>query len=166
LAAAVGGCGGTSKASTTATGAVAVIRDWSSQLAAGHVAAASAYFATPSVIQVDPAAPAVTLHTQADVRAANQAFPCGARLLSTRVVSGYVDSLFLLGNRPGGGPGGCGSGTGLTARVAFVIRSGRIVQWLRIPNEPGDSAHDSPGAQAPPAQQPTAPAPGSQVSAI
>lgn len=145
---------------------VAVIRNWSAQLAAGHVAAASNYFATPSVIQVDPAVPAVTLRTQADVRAANQAFPCGARLLSTRVVSGYVDSLFVLGNRPGGGPGGCGSGTGLTARVAFVIKAGRIVQWLRIPNEPGDSAHDGPGVQAP-AQPPSAPAgPGAQVSAI
>jgi hypothetical protein len=130
--------------------AVAVIRDWSSELAQGNVAAASAYFATPSVIQVDPTVPAVTLRTRAEVVAANRSLPCGARLLSARVVDRYIDSLFVLGNRPGGGPGGCGSGTGLTARVAFVITGGRIAQWRRIPDEPGDSAHDSPGAQAPP----------------
>jgi hypothetical protein len=130
--------------------AVAVIRDWSSELAQGNVAAASAYFGTPSVIQVDPTVPAVTLRTRAEVVAANRSLPCGARLLSARVVGRYIDSLFVLGNRPGGGPGGCGSGTGLTARVAFVISGGRIVQWRRIPDEPGDSAHDSPGAQAPP----------------
>jgi hypothetical protein len=144
---------------------VAVIRNWSSELAGGHVAAASAYFATPSVLQVDPNYPAVTLRTQAAVRAANQAFPCGAKLLSTRLVDGYVDALFLLGDRPGGGPGGCGTGTGLTARVAFRIRAGLIVSWLRIPDEPGDSSHDGPGAGAPPAA-PSGPGSGSGVSAI
>ncbi len=141
-----------------------MIRNWSSQLAAGHVAAASDYFATPSVIQVDPNAPALTLRTRAEVRAANQAFPCGARLLSSKLVAGYVDALFLLGNRPGGGPGGCGTGTGLTARVAFLIKAGQITRWVRAPSEPGDSAHNSPGVQTPPA--PTGPAPGSGVSAI
>jgi hypothetical protein len=134
-----------------------VIRNWSLQLARGHVAAASRYFATPSVIQVDPNEPAVALRTMADVRAANGAFPCGARLLSSRIVDGYVDALFVLGDRPGGGPGGCGTGTGLTARVAFVIKSGRITVWRRIPDEPGDAAHDAPGAQAPAAPPPTGP---------
>jgi len=150
---------------TPPAGAVAVIRNWSSELAGGHVAAASAYFATPSLLQVDPNEPAVTLRTESAVRAANQAFPCGARLLSSHLLDGYVDALFLLGNRPGGGPGGCGTGTGLTARVAFEIRSGRIVKWLRIPDEPGDSSHDTPGAGSPPAA-PSGPGPGSSVSAI
>lgn len=142
---------------------VAVIRNWSSQLAGGHVAAAATYFATPSLLQVDPSQPGVTLRTRADVVAANQAFPCGAKLVTSRVVGGYVDALFVLGNRPGGGPGGCGAGTGQTARVAFQIKSGRIVEWLRIPNEPGDSAHDRPGAVAPP---PAPSGPGSGVSAV
>jgi hypothetical protein len=127
------------------------------QLAGGHVAAASRYFATPSVIQVDPNEPAVTLRTMADVRAANGAFPCGARLLSSRIVDGYVDALFVLGDRPGGGPGGCGTGTGLTARVAFVIKSGRIAVWRRIPDEPGDAAHDAPGTHTPAAPPPSGP---------
>ena len=139
-----------------------MIRGWSSALARGDVAVASRYFATPSLLQPDPNIPAVTLRNQAEVRAANRAFPCGARLLSTRAVGGYVDALFVLGDRPGGGPGGCGVGTGLTARVAFVITSGRIVQWRRIPDEPGDTAHRAPGAQAPPATQPSGPS----VSAI
>jgi hypothetical protein len=134
-----------------------VIRNWSSELARGRVAAASRYFATPSVIQVDPNEPAVTLRTMADVRAANRAFPCGARLLSSRLVDGYLDALFVLGNRPGGGPGGCGTGTGLTARVAFVIAAGRIAVWRRIPDEPGDAAHDAPGVRAPAAPQPSGP---------
>jgi hypothetical protein len=135
----------------------AVIRDWSSELARGRVAAASRYFATPSIIQVDPNEPPVRLRTVADVRAANAAFPCGARLLSSRVVQGYVDALFVLGNRPGGGPGGCGAGTGLTARVAFVVKDGRITVWRRIPSEPGDAAHDAPGVKAPVTPQPAGP---------
>ena len=139
-----------------------MIRGWSAALARGDVAVASKYFATPSVIQVDPNNPAVSLRTAAEVRAANRAFPCGARLLSTRTVGGYVDALFVLGDRPGGGSGGCGSGTGLTARVAFVITSGRIAQWRRIPDEPGDAAHRAPGTQAPPSSQPGGPG----VSAI
>jgi hypothetical protein len=139
-----------------------VIRGWSSALARGNVPVASRYFATPSLLQVDPNVPGVTLRNAAEVRAANAAFPCGARLLATRAVRGYVDALFVLGDRPGAGPGGCGVGTGLTARVAFVIRSGRIAEWRRIPDEPGDAAHRAPGAQAPPAAQPAGPG----VSAI
>ena len=123
LAVVAAGCGGGSRTAskTTAVGrpatpapaaVVAVVRDWSSELAGGHVAAASAYFATPSVLQVDPNYPAVALRTRADVQAANRAFPCGARLLSARLVDGYVDALFLLGDRPGGGPGWMRRGDG------------------------------------------------------
>jgi hypothetical protein len=127
------------------------------------MAAAARYFARPSVIQLDPTEPAVTLRTAAAVRAANVALPCGATLLGSRVVAGYVDALFRLGSRPGGD---CGSGTGLTARVAFVIDGGRIATWRRLPDEPGDSAHDSPGAEAPPAAPPSSPGGGSSVSAV
>jgi hypothetical protein len=143
--------------------AVAVIRDWSRALAGGDVQAAARYFATPSVIQLDPTEPSVTLRTPAAARAANMALPCGASLLGSRVVDGYIDALFLLGNRPGGD---CGTGTGQTARVAFVIESGRISDWRRIPDEPGDSAHDAPGASAPGTGAPTGPGPGSSVSAV
>jgi hypothetical protein len=139
-----------------------VIRNWSRALAGGNVTAAARYFATPSVIQLDPTEPPVTLRTPAAARAANVSLPCGATMLGSRVVDGYIDALFRLGNRPGGD---CGSGTGLTARVAFVIEGGRIANWRRLPDEPGDSAHDGPGATPPPAAAPSGPG-GPSVSAV
>ncbi len=52
----------------------------------------------------------------------------------------YVNALFRLTDRSGrGGQGGCGSGTGSTARTNFLIENGHIVQWLRAPDEPGDN---------------------------
>jgi hypothetical protein len=46
---------------------------------------------------------------------------------------------FRLTERPG--PGQCGDGTGETAKTAFVIRDGKIVEWRRVglapPTTPG-----------------------------
>jgi hypothetical protein len=151
VAAALAGCGGGSHpaAKPPATGAtaaaasaeVAVIGGWARALARGDVGAAAAYFATPSRVQIAPGEPTATVRTPADARAVNLALPCGARLLGTRRISGYIDALFGLMRRPGAD---CGSGVGGTARVAFVIRAGKIAVWRRIADEPGDAAHAAP----------------------
>jgi hypothetical protein len=164
---AVGGCG--SGASTLlhrghrpsfSTGgatpdAVRVIRGWSQALRSGHVAAAAAFFRIPSVIFLGDAPP-VQIRSRTDARIANAALPCGAELISTHRVGPFVNALFRLTTRPGrGGGGGCGSGTGETARTNFLIENGRIVEWLRAPDQPGDNGTPKTGRG-----QPTAPGPG------
>jgi hypothetical protein len=134
-------------------GAVAVIRAWSRALARGDVAAASAYFATPSQVQIAPEQPVVTVRSLADARAVNLALPCGARLLDSRPVDRYIDALFRLGRRPGAD---CGAGVGGTARVAFLIRGGKIAVWRRIADEPGDAARAAPRLRPPAASPPRA----------
>jgi hypothetical protein len=119
-----------------------VIAAWAQALARGDVGAAAAYFATPSRVQIAPGTPVATVRTLADARAVNLALPCGARLLDARPIRGHLDALFVLMRRPGAD---CGTGVGGTARVAFVIRAGRIADWRRIPDEPGDAAHAAPG---------------------
>ncbi|MGA9857619.1 MAG: hypothetical protein WBQ18_07125 [Solirubrobacteraceae bacterium] len=149
---AVGGCGSgtmllhageTQSAIKVAPGvpaaAVAVIRGWSDALRAGRVVAAAHYFRVPSVFFTGNGPP-IELQSGVDVLHANAALPCGARLLAVQLRGRYVNALFRLTNRPGpGGTGGCGSGTGQTARTDFLIRRGRIVQWLRAPDQPGDN---------------------------
>jgi hypothetical protein len=129
---------------------VRVIVGWSAALRAGHVAAAARYFRIPSVFFFGSGAP-IELRSLAQVEAVNAALPCGAAFVSARVLGRYVNALFRLTNRPGpGGAGGCGSGTGQTARTNFLIRDGQIVAWLRAPDEPGDNG--SPTQPPPPTQ--------------
>jgi hypothetical protein len=132
--------------------AVRVIRGWADALRAGHLAAAAGYFRLPSVF-FDGSSPPVRLSTRAQVEHVNAALPCGATLIMVSRRGAFLDALFRLGNRAGpGGTGGCGSGTGQTARTDFLIRGGHIVEWLRAPDEPGDNG-TSPG----PAPSPSAP---------
>jgi hypothetical protein len=148
LVAALAGCGGASHrpAGASPAGDVPVIRAWSQALARGDVGAAAAYFATPSSVQIAPGEPVAVVRTGADARAVNLALPCGAKLLDARRAGGYDDALFLLLRRPGAD---CGAGVGGTARVAFVIRAGKIAVWRRIADEPGDAARAAPGFRAP-----------------
>ncbi len=135
--------------------AVRVIRGWSSALRSGHVAAAAAYFQIPSVLFLGNGPP-VEIRSHAEARVANAALPCGAELISTHRVGRFVNALFRLTNRPGqGGAGGCGPGTGQTARTNFLIKNGRIVEWLRAPDQPGDNGTPQSGPG-----QPTSPGPG------
>jgi hypothetical protein len=133
---------------------VSVIRGWSDALRAGHVAVAARYFRIPSVFFAGDGAP-IVLHSVAQAQIANAALPCGATYLSAHRQGRYVNALFRLTDRSGPGGGqGCGSGTGQTARVNFVIRDGRIVQWLRASDEPGENG----SPRTPPS--PSQPAPG------
>jgi len=173
LLAALGGCGTTTKLhhSSRARTAIAspgvspdvvrVIAGWSDALRLGHVAAAARYFRVPSIF-FDGSGPPIEMRSFAQVEAVNAALPCGAKFLSAKAVGGYVNALFRLTNRPGpGGNGGCGSGVGQTARTNFLIRDGRIVQWLRAPDEPGDngSPKTPPGQTAPPGSTESTPNP-------
>jgi hypothetical protein len=168
---ALAGCGsgtsrllhpGRSSSSTSASapaGAVRVIRGWSQALRSGHVTAAAAYFRIPSVF-FEGAGPPVQIRSRVAAQIVNAALPCGALLISTHREGRFVNALFRLTNRPGrGGAGGCGSGTGETARTNFLIQNGQIVEWLRAPDQPGDngSPKTGPGQGAPPGTVPAAP---------
>ena len=66
--------------------------------------------------------------------------PCGATFLSADMRGRYVNALFELTGRPGAGGSDCGTGAGETARTNFVIAGGRILQWIRAPDDPGDNS--------------------------
>jgi ketosteroid isomerase-like protein len=145
-----------------ATAAVNVIRAWSDALRNGDVQAAARYFALPSVMingtDATGTALEITIGTQAEAAAANATLPCGARLVSADQRGRYVNALFRLTGRRGPGGTDCGGGVGTTARTNFVIAHGRIVEWLRAPDDPGDNG-------TPSSPQPTpAPNPGLQPS--
>ncbi len=141
---------------------VAVIKAWSTALRTGHVTAAARYFRVPSVFYTGNGPP-VELRTFAQVEVANASLPCGARLLSAHREGRYVNALFRLTDRAGpGGEQGCGSGTGLTARTDFLVRGGRIVQWIRAPDEPGDNG--TPRTAPPPTAPGTTPGGGTPLA--
>ena len=122
------GAAGSGSGHTARTADVRVIRGWVDTLRAGHVAAAAAYFALPSIVQ--NGTPPIRLRTQTQVRAFNGLLPCGAKLERTFTAGRYVAAVFKLTNRPGGH---CGKGVGLEAATAFVIRKGKIAEWRRVP---------------------------------
>jgi hypothetical protein len=112
---------------------------WSKALRAGDIETAARYFRIPSVF-FDGASAPVQLRTLAEAEAVNAALPCGAAFVSARRQGSFVNVLFRLTNRDGpGGGAACGSGVGQTARTNFLIRRGRIVAWLRAPDQPGDN---------------------------
>jgi hypothetical protein len=118
---------------------VRVIEGWSTALRTGHVQAAAGYFTVPAVFVNGPQE-VLLLRSRRAVEIANRLLPCGAVYVSARQDGRYVNALFRLTDRPGpgGGPNGCGTGVGTTARVDFVIRDGKITHWLRAASEPGD----------------------------
>jgi hypothetical protein len=128
-----------------------VIRGWARALRRGDVRAAARYFALPSVFANGVASngglAAVVVHTERQAQAVNESLPCGALLISASRHGKYITASFRLTNRPGPGAG-CGSGVGQSASTDFVIKQGRIVEWVRAPATAG----------AAPPQVPTVPA--------
>ena len=76
------------------------------------------------------------------MRQFNDGLTCGARLESVERDKRYVVATFRLTERKGG-PGRCGAGVGNRARTLFLLRDGKIVQWIRAA-DPQDAA-DAPG---------------------
>jgi hypothetical protein len=56
----------------------------------------------------------------------------------------FTNALFRLTGRLGPGGSDCGSGAGTTARTNFVISHGKIVAWIRAPDDPGDNHTPAP----------------------
>jgi hypothetical protein len=137
--------------------AVRVIRAWSSALRRGDVQAAARYFGLPTVfvngVDTGGGVPLIVIHTEREAEAINASLPCGAVFISADQRGEYVNALFRLTGRPGPG-GGCGAGAGETARTNFVVVGGRIVQWIRAPDDPGDNP---PAAAPQPPPGPVAP---------
>jgi hypothetical protein len=130
----VSGCGSSGSKETTTVagdadaGAVKVIQDWSDELRAGDIQAASDEFAIPSFVQ--NGTPLLELRSRAQVEAFNQSLPCGARLTGASTSGRFTVATFVLTERPG--PGRCGGGVGEAAKTAFVIQSGHIREWRRV----------------------------------
>jgi len=151
---AVAGCGGGSggqstpgpKPSATPRTDEQIIRAWVDQLRAGRVDGASRYFATPATVA--NGTPPMRLRDVPEVRAFNGSLPCGAQLVRTVKRRRYTIGVFVLTDRPGGD---CGSGVGHQAATAFLIRDGKIVEWLRV---------DVPPRQREPDRRAPAPEPG------
>jgi hypothetical protein len=130
------GCGSSDSGKTT-TPAVAgnadpsdvqVIRQWSDELRAGDIQAATDRFAIPAFVQ--NGSPLVTLTNRGQIEAFNQSLPCGARLTAASQTGRYTIATFVLTERPG--PGRCGNGVGEAAKTAFVIQAGHIREWRRV----------------------------------
>jgi hypothetical protein len=117
-----------------------VIAAWAEALRRGDVEAAASYFAIPSVAENGPLL--VRIRSQADAVSFNESLPCGGRLIQAEGEGDFTTATFRLTERPG--PGSCGPGTGETAKAAFVIREGEIVEWRRVgveqPDAPGQAA--------------------------
>jgi hypothetical protein len=124
--------------------ATRVIRAWSDTLRRGDVDGAARYFALPSIVQIEPGGPAERLTRRIEAVAFQSILPCGAQLVSAVRDGPYVNALFRLTERPGAT---CDA-PGATARTAFLIRRGKIKEWRRAPDEPGDEAEER--SNAPP----------------
>lgn len=137
--------------------AVQTIREWSTALRQGDVRDAAIWFALPSEMIFGTTAKGglngELIRTRSDAELANAELPCGAIFISADQRGRYVNALFRLTDRPGLG-GGCGQGTGQTARTNFLIVGGLIVQWIRAPDEPGDQTRSTPPRAPPPRQRP------------
>jgi hypothetical protein len=127
-------------------GAVSVIRGWADALRRGDVVAAARYFALPSEMINGVV---IRIHSIAQAAYANATLPCGARFISADMRGRYINALFRLTGRPGAGGSNCGSGAGQTARTNFMIADGRIVEWIRAPDDPGDNG-GAPSSPPPP----------------
>jgi hypothetical protein len=108
-----------------------VIEGWADDLRAGEIDAAADRWEVPSVAQ--NGTPPLELTSRDDVIAFNKSLPCGAELVRAERQGKFTVATFELTERPG--PGKCGPGTGETARTAFVIEDGKIVEWRRAVDE-------------------------------
>jgi hypothetical protein len=125
--------------------ATRVIRRWLAALDRGDVRSAAHYFALPSKFQ-NTGTPVLHIDNEEERIAINLSLTCGAKAEKTGGAGPYTIVLFRLIERPGPG-GGCGSGTGHTARGAILVAGGLIQEWYRLPDDPAE-AEPSPGPSA------------------
>jgi len=121
----------------------AVIRGWADALRRGDVERAIGYWRTPA-IAANGSQP-FRLVTMRAVRQFNEGLTCGARFESAERDKRYVVATFRLTNRRDR-PGACAQGVGQLARTLFLLREGKIVQWIRAADPPQDG--DVPGGSS------------------
>jgi len=121
----------------------AVIRGWADALRRGDVERASSYWQPPA-IAANGSQP-FRLVTMRAVRQFNEGLTCGARFESAERDKRYVVATFRLTNRRDR-PGACAQGVGQLARTLFLLREGKIVQWIRAADPPQDG--DVPGGSS------------------
>jgi hypothetical protein len=122
---------------------VRVIRHWLAALDRGDIERAAHYFALPSKFQ-NTGTPVLHIDNEAERIAINLSLTCGARAEKTGGAGAYTIVLFRLIERSGPG-GGCGGGTGATARGAILVVGGLIREWYRLPdNEAQDPSQARP----------------------
>jgi hypothetical protein len=120
---AAAGCGGTTVDRD-------VVKAWADAVRAGRFEAADALFALPA--KVANGGRPLRFRHRYEVDFFNRSLPCGAILRSTRKTQdGRLVATFELTERQGPGAN-CGAGTGHPAAVRFLVRDGRIVEWLRV----------------------------------
>jgi hypothetical protein len=125
--------GGSAPRPRTPTGPVtgaerAVIRGWADALRRGEVERAVRYWGVPA-IAANGSRP-FRLVTRRAVRQFNEGLTCGARLETVERDKAYVLATFRLTGRRDR-PGACAQGVGNRARTLFLLRDGKIVQWIR-----------------------------------
>jgi hypothetical protein len=106
---------------------VQVVVDWAQAESSGDNEAAADYFAIPSFAQNG-----FNFHIKDvdDARRFNASLPCGA-IVEEAVEDGhYIIVTFRLSERANSND--CGAGAGQTARTAFLIENGKIVEWRRV----------------------------------
>ena len=121
----------------------AVVRGWADALRRGDVERAVRYWRVPAIASNGDQP--YKLVTRAAVRRFNDALTCGAKLESVERDQAYVLATFRLTNRRGR-DGACGQGVGNRARTLFLLRDGKIVQWIRASDPP--DAGDLPGGSS------------------
>lgn len=137
-AALLAGCGSSTPAHKPQGDAgVQVARRWADAERAGRFSVATALFAVPA--KVANGGPVMQFDTRAEIDFFNRSLPCGAILKHTRPAGkGRFVATFELTERAGPGSN-CGPGVGAAADVAFRVRRGRIVEWLRVPTPSDDN---------------------------
>jgi hypothetical protein len=117
--------------------AVKVIARWLRALRSGDEAKAASFWATGAKFQ--NATPVLTIDTPIEKLAIQKSLTCGAKIREAGGPKPFVVLVFVLTQRPGGD---CGTGTGHTARGAIRVAHGQIVEWYRLPDDPGQQQPD------------------------
>jgi hypothetical protein len=103
-----------------------VLRGWSAALRSDRNRRAARYFALPTIVAQGQV---LTLETPAQVKAFNNALPCGTRLLRVREQGRFLVGTFRLTRRPSHR---CDS-RGDVIRLAFVLHDRKIAEWRAVP---------------------------------
>jgi hypothetical protein len=131
--------GGTTQTADVPGGAdpdqVQVVVDWARAESSGDNEAAASYFAIPSLAQNGFS---IHINDAEDARRFSASLPCGALVQEATQEGRYLVVTFLLGEKANSNA--CGDGAGHTARTAFLIEDGKIVEWRRVADESGRPA--------------------------